>query len=228
MAFYRSFRAYTQTYNNTKTAAVGPEQYTKGQVRRDPNIKNRISALLPKANSQWEKDFLSSIDSFFDHRKELSFAQYSTFCGIESKYTEEYVSKQKEFADSYTGEKKQDIKIVASIYRAHKNIYHQELVNKVLDDETYIPSQYQYEKLMNNKYAIGFLRNVKSKPKYNIGDVVVPSSRDKTDTWKTAIIIDNADMKPFTHAEGGKVYSILPFGQTKPLLVEERDMKKHK
>ena len=51
---------------------------------------------------------------------------------------------------------------------------------------------------------------------------------DHTGAWKSAIVIDNVGILPHSHAAGGKRYSILPYGEVKPIEVEERQMKFHR
>ena len=78
---------------------------------------------------------------------------------------------------------------------------------------------------MNNKYAQGYVVNYKVAPKFNIGDAVAPSSLDKYSQWKGAIVVQNTDILPMSHAAGGKRYMILPYGETNTVIVEERAIK---
>ena len=120
---------------------------------------------------------------------------------------------------------RENMKIVAGVYRETKSPYHQKLVEQILSDDKFVPTEEQWNKFMNNKYAQGYVVNAKVAPKFNIGDTVTPSSLDKSQTWKSAIIIDNAGILPHSHAAGGKRYSILPYGDMKPIVIEERQMK---
>jgi hypothetical protein len=123
---------------------------------------------------------------------------------------------------------RENMKIVAGVYRETKSPYHQKLVEAILSDDKFVPSEEQWNKLMNNKYAQGYVVNAKVAPKFKIGDTVSPSSLDKSEAWTSAIIIDNVGILPRSHAAGGKRYSILPYGQMKPVVVEERQMKIHR
>jgi hypothetical protein len=120
---------------------------------------------------------------------------------------------------------RENMKIVAGIYRATNSVYHKELVNKILDDDKFVPTQEQYNQFMNNKYAQGYVVNYKVAPKFNIGDAVAPSSLDRYSQWKGAIVVQNTDILPMSHAAGGKRYMILPYGETNTVIVEERAIK---
>ena len=55
--------------------------------------------------------------------------------------------------------------------------------------------------------------------------VVVLDELHKYSKWKAAIVVQNTDIVPMSHAAGGKRYVILPYGQTNTLIVEERELK---
>lgn len=228
MAFYRRFSRFSSSYNNTQSiVAQQPAPQVSEEELTDPGLTDRIKnlAVRPGLNN-WEKEFLTSIGQYQLLHKRLSAGQYNAMRKIEENHSEEKIAKQKEFADSFTDEMRENIKIVAGIYRATNSPYHKELVKKILDDDKFVPTQEQYNKFMNNKYAQGYVVNYKVAPKYNIGDTVVPSSLDKYSQWKGAIIIQNNDILPMSYAAGGKRYMILPYGETNTITVEERAIKR--
>lgn len=192
----------------------------------DPEVQKRIQNIRTKDGlSDWEKNFLESIETYFAHKNGLTAGQYSAFKKIENKYSDTAIAERDEFEKSFTDEMRSNMKIVASIYKNKSSPYYRDFYNKILADDKFIPTKAQWDKFMNNKYAEGYLKNVKGTPKFKVGDTVCPSSHDKSERYKTAIIIDNEGVLPDTHGEGGKKYTILPYGQTNTLIIEERQLK---
>jgi hypothetical protein len=224
--YYRSrFKPYYKpapSFNNTNddTAVVYSDE-----ALSEPGIINRIGKLSKLGIGEWEKEFLKSIGEYFLLKKRLSAGQLRTFVKIEEKYTDETISNNKEFGDNFTEDKREDMKIVAKIYKNAVSPYFQKLVTDILTDDTFVPTKQQWEKFMTNKYAQGYLRNMKSAPKFKIGDTVTPSHFDKSETWTTAIVIDNNGILPVSSSPGGKIYTILPYGEGNTMLREERLMK---
>ncbi len=226
MSYYRRFPVRPSRYT------VQVEQVTP-QVNEEelngPGIVQRIRDLLTKEGlNNWEKEFLTSINEYATVRNRITAGQYNSFKKIEDKHSDAAVAKHNEFAGKFTDEMRENMKIVAGVYRETKSPYHQKLVEEILSNDKFVPSEEQWNKFMNNKYAQGYVVNAKVAPKFNIGDTVSPSSLDKTECWTTAIVIDNVGILPLSHAAGGKRYSILPYGSMKPVIVEERKMKKHR
>jgi hypothetical protein len=215
------YRKYSPSSNWQDIICYNDEQ------RADPAIEQRISKVLTqKELSIWEKDFLQSIFICFSNKKQLSQNQYAHLEKIENKYSETKLAAAKEFADSFSAEKRNDMRIIASIYRNSGSPYHRNLVENILDNPNFIPTFEQWDKFMNNKYAQGYLENAKSIPKYEVADTVTPSSLGKYHTWKCAIVIDNSSEFPSSHGTGGKRYVVLPYGETRTVTVQEREIKK--
>lgn len=227
MAYFRRYTPRSNAYYNTQSIVrdTVPE-YTEQELT-DSTLDQRISNVLRKNDiSDWEKDFLQSIFVYFAGKKRLSAGQYATLKKIEDKHSEAALAAKQEFADSFTEEKRNDMRIVANIYRETHSPYHKALIDLVLDKDDFVPSANQWARLMENKYAQGYLQNAKSSPKYNIGDTVTPSSLGKHFSWTHAVVIDNTGILPLTHAVGGKRYSVLPYGETNTCIIEEREIKK--
>lgn len=223
MSFYRRFPVRPSRYT-VQVEQVTPQ--ISEEELNGPGIVQRIRDLLTKNGlNDWEKNFLTSINEYATVRNRITAGQYNSFKKIEDKFSDAAVAKHNEFANKFTDEMRENMKIVAGVYRETKSPYHQKLVEQILSDDKFVPTEEQWNKFMNNKYAQGYVVNAKVAPKFNIGDTVTPSSLDKSQTWKSAIIIDNAGILPHSHAAGGKRYSILPYGDMKPIVIEERQMK---
>ena len=226
MAYYRRWSGRPFSYAENQDDVKKEVPQVSEQELTDPALTDRIKNLVTRPGlNDWEKNFLTSIGEYQLLKKRLSAGQYNAMRKIEENHSEEKTAKQKEFADSFTDDMRENMKIVAGIYRATNSVYHKELVKNILDNDKFVPTQEQYNKFMNNKYAQGYVVNVKVAPKYNIGDTVAPSSLDKYSEWKAAIVIQNSDILPMSHAAGGKRYLILPYGETNTITVEERAIK---
>jgi hypothetical protein len=226
MSYYRRWSGRSFAYNNTQDVVRSEVPQVSEQELTDPALTDRIKnlAVRPDLNS-WEKEFLTSIGQYQLLKKRLSAGQYNTMRKIEENHNEEKLAKQKAFAGTFTDDMRENMKIVAGIYRETKSPYHQKLVDAILSDDKFVPTEEQYNKFMNNKYAQGYVVNAKVAPKFNIGDTVSPSSLDKFSQWKAAIVVQNSDIVPMSHAAGGKRYMILPYGETNTVIVEERAIK---
>lgn len=226
MSYYRRFPVRHSSYAVTPVEPVA--QVSEAELT-NPGIVQRIRNLLTKPGlNDWEKNFLTSINEYATVRNRITAGQYNSFKKIEDKHSDEAVAKHNEFANKFTDEMRENMKIVAGVYRVTKSPYHQKLVEEILSNDKFVPTEEQWNKFMGNKYAQGYVVNVKVAPKFNIGDTVAPSSLDHTGAWKSAIVIDNVGILPRSHAAGGKRYSILPYGEMKPIEVEERQMKFHR
>ena len=225
MSYYRR-SWYRPSRYSVQTEQVSP-QVTEEELT-SPDIVQRIRNLIQKSGlNDWEKNFLNSINEYATVRNRITPGQYNSFKKIEDKFSEEMSAKRIEFASKFTDEMRQNMKIVASVYRELSSPYHSNLVQQILSDDKFVPTEEQWNKFMNNKYAQGYVVNSKVSPKFKIGDTVCPSSLHKHSTWTAAIIIDNSIL-PVSHAAGGKRYLILPYGEMSPLNVEERQLKFHK
>lgn len=227
MAYYNNYRyrysryAASVTYNQTQSQPeISESELT------NPELLVRIQNIRSESElTEWEKSFLDSIDQFFGSKNRLSQGQYNTFKKIESRFAPNIKAAREEFNNQLNDDMRRDIKIVAQTYKNKNSPYHRNFVSSVLDNEHFIPTKEQWDKFMNNKYAKGYLDNFKSHPKFKVGDTVCPSSLDKSNSYKIAIVVDNEGIYPVSHGSGGKRYIILPYGQTNTMTVEERELK---
>lgn len=225
MSYYRRFPVRHSSY---AVKPVEPVSQVSEAELTNPGIVQRIRDLLTKPGlNDWEKNFLTSINEYATVRNRITAGQYNSFKKIEDKFSDEAVAKHNEFANKFTDEMRQNMKIVAGVYRVTGSPYHQKLVEEILSNDKFVPTEEQWNKFMGNKYAQGYIVNAKVAPKFKIGDSVAPSSLDNSPIglWTSAIVIDNTGILPRSHAAGGKRYSILPYGEMKPIEVEERHMK---
>lgn len=226
------YRFYRYSYNRNRSSAIYSQPQNTDVNLSDPLIGQRIDNLATKPGlTDWEKNFLTSIKDFFDRKKSLTSGQYNTFQKIETRLSDEKIEAQKQFTESFSQEMRDDMVLLAKIYRNLGSPYYRELIKSLLENPSFVPTLNQYEKFVKTKYAEGYLKAAKSKPKFDVAQAVKPSSQYKDDyirmPFKGAIVIDNDSLLPISYANGAKRYTILPFGQTQTLIVEERELKNH-
>ena len=109
-------------------------------------------------------------------------------------------------------------------------------------NQNYIPSQKEYVKLCENKYALKVREEHFKKPRFSEGSVVQvrtvisANSHYRYENGNVSVRIQNqyaivieTDALPIRRAaKGSKVYKILPFGSSKAYYVSESDLKKAK
>jgi len=108
--------------------------------------------------TQWESGFLESLAESFSKWKGLTPRQYEIFEKIEKKYTDPSAVKGwNQWAKEYDDEKRKLAKIVSEYYVAENERnstgYWGTLPSKILNDDKFIPTRNQYEKMTGNNYA---------------------------------------------------------------------------
>ena len=108
--------------------------------------------------TNWEGGFLESITESFSKWKGLTARQYEIFEKIEKKYTDPSAVKGwNQWAKEYDDEKRKVAKIVAKYYVAENRRqgtgYWGDLPSKILNDDKFIPTRNQFDKMTGNNYA---------------------------------------------------------------------------
>jgi hypothetical protein len=104
------------------------------------------------------------------------------------------------------------------------------LATKILEDSEFVPTQKQYKKMCENKYAKKVLAMVGAKPLYTIGTTVLfrrPAlnyANRHLDGVPCLVLEVLDEIK--SAVKGGKQYKVLPYGNALPCVVEERQIKK--
>ena len=108
--------------------------------------------------TNWEGGFLESITESFSKWKGLTPRQYEIFEKIEKKYTDPSAVKGwNQWAKEYDDEKRKVAKIVAKYYVAENRRqgtgYWGDLPSKILNNDKFIPTRNQFDKMTGNNYA---------------------------------------------------------------------------
>lgn len=208
------------------------ERYTDEKiVERAKNLgasseADRINDLLSRDDlSAWEKNFLNSIKDSIARFGKLTAPQAKVLTKVEGEHNDEGLSAWRE---KYRSELRERAVIVAEYYIACPP-YFEEDANRVLDDPDYVMSERSYKRMCENKYAKRVLKAHNGTAKYPEDTMVEARSFAASShplRGKQGFIIQT-DVEPVTRAaKGSKKYLVLPVGETKTVVCEERDIKK--
>ena len=126
--------------------------------------------------TQWESGFLESLAESFSKWKGLTPRQYEIFEKIEKKYTDPSAVKGwNQWAKEYDDEKRKLAKIVAKYYVAENRRqgtgYWGDLPSKILNDDKFIPTRNQFEKMTGNNYAKRAIAAATEDAKFPVGSI---------------------------------------------------------
>lgn len=203
-----------------KYSADAPDKSNAG-------LTERIETVLAKVDpNSWDANFLGSIAEQNRQRGVLSSRQVEILEKIESNHSDEVIARRASFADNYTPEMAERMRVAAEYYIANPP-YYRDLAKSVLSDENFIPTEKQYKALTENKYALKVLAAHFAEPVFPVGSKVEGrSSAPRTISCKKGFVM-KVDAKPVTNAaRGTKVYMVLPIGAATPVFVEERHLKR--
>lgn len=181
--------------------------------------------------SDWECNFVVSLLNYIEKHDSLSPRQMEIFQKIERKCTVDAVKSMTAWHESYDEEKKNIAKVCAKYYSISG--YFSALSSRVLSDPEFIPTERQYKKMCENKYALKLMAAISSEPKYAVGSMVMlrtPAARNyKRRPLKGVPCLVLSTLDYVVNAvKGAKQYRILPYGQTSPCVLEERQLRKWK
>ena len=156
-----------------------------------------------------------------------------------------------DWKETFLTKYKEKFRYIVRWYSEEKLPYHSNTVLSALENENYIPTKRDYDRLVNNKYSTRVVEEMLEKePKYALGDVVqMRDSYPRRQTtgaayhsayfsdsigggyWKEPeknwcyIVVKN-DVMPANPCIGCRRYELLPFGDSRILKTEERYIKK--
>jgi hypothetical protein len=160
----------------------------------------------------------------------LSHKQWSAFERMEARFDPKVIAERQGWTDAWNEEKAKNLQRAAKYYLMNPP-YFGEVAAKIIEDETYIPSEKLYRKMVENKYTQKVLATYASEPAYDAGSLVKVRSSQNCPHHRLkgsiALVVSNeGDIS--SAAKGGRPYTILPFGASKTFRIEERWLKKHK
>ena len=126
--------------------------------------------------TNWESNFLESITESFSTWNGLTPRQYEIFAKIEKKHTDPSAIKEwTNWVKEYDDEKRKLAKIVAKYYVAENERnstgYWGTLPSKILNDDKFIPTRRQFEKMTGNNYAKRAIAAATEDAKFPVGSI---------------------------------------------------------
>tara|TARA_R110001583_G_scaffold53210_1_gene164371 strand:- start:3441 stop:3995 length:555 start_codon:yes stop_codon:yes gene_type:complete len=171
---------------------------------------------------------------FYEKRGSLTDGQIRYFESIESN-----VLPDEEWEKNFTAAMRQDTVLAASYYMTTQ--YFVALATKVLDDETYTPSEHEYNKMVLNKYAQKAIKAHKEPYTWNRGDMALVRGTLRTSDigttqrlgYSAASQLQNQVVLIVGECEGARLYkTVKVMCPSQPSLavfeLEERKLKKYR
>ena len=204
-------------------------QKVEQEIVSDSDILKRLNTLLKfqGLNSNNEAT-LESLKEFYKQNQSLTVRQYNTLDKLEKKISKNAQKKYNEWRKNYTEDNRIRAIVCAKYYRANPP-YFSSIVNKILDEENFIPTEKQYRALCENKYAIKVIEASFAAPLYEIGNMVQGRKNAPLEFKDKLFSIMATDARPVIHAaKGAKIYLLLPFTGGPVIECEERYLKNAK
>ena len=196
----------------------------------------RLNAVCERTEPKsWGRGFVNSLQGQIMAGRELSEKQIKTLEKIEAENSDEAIKARDTWKLDYRYEadpawSARHSKVAEVAARYYKCAgYFQGLVSSILNDDGFVPTIEQYNKITKNKYAVKVLTAHFADPKFAPGSLVqfgatAPSIHRRI---KVPCVVISSNGGPITSAaKGAKMYSVLPMGSAKTVLCEERHLKK--
>tara|TARA_R100000664_G_C2758010_1_gene146638 strand:+ start:1848 stop:2477 length:630 start_codon:yes stop_codon:yes gene_type:complete len=199
---------------------------------RSPNLGSRIDKILRENLSLRTREFVESLQSYYEKNQALTRKQSDAFQRVESAWSPAQKRQWEMWVKQYQEEYKQDAKIIAKYYSSVG--YYSSMSYNILDDDTLTPNRKDFLKMYSNTYAQKVLVATKSKPLFDLNQMVqIRATVGKTwaerkmDKFKLRKCIVLANDLPVKNAvKGGKRYRVLPMGSSEPIEIDERFLMK--
>ena len=198
-------------------------------------MKERFEKILASARCGARyRNVVESMQLFYEKRGSLTDGQIRYFESIESN-----VLPDEEWEKNFTVDMRQDTVLAASYYTTTQ--YFVALATKVLDDETYIPTEHEYNKMVLNKYAQKAIKAHKEPYTWNRGDMALVRGTLRTSDigttqrlgYSAASKLQNQVVLIVGECEGARLYkTVKVMCPSQPSLavfeLEERKLKKYR
>jgi len=203
--------------------------HKKSKLIRELTIEPRIKKLLEESNtSEGTRLFLESLQNYHLVHSGLTKKQFAALGDVEHVDLERNSAAHDKWAEEYTNDKKIVAEICAKYYKANPP-YFAHLVEKILNDDEFIPTQTQYLSLCENKFAKKVLEATFAEPVFKVGELVQGRANGPENIKdKIAVVVEAGEKPVIRAAKGTKSYEVLPVGEDKLIECEERHLKKIK
>jgi hypothetical protein len=174
-----------------------------------------------------EESFLRSLKNFIRIKGRLSNKQWSAFQKVEYRHSPAFMEDKKAWISNWDDDKARKVRVAAEYY-SHNKPWYQDLSEAILADKEYIPSEKDYNKLVENKYVQNVLSMLAADPLYPVGSLVkirsVATVPRKLRNRIAFVVSNSGVIKSATR--GSRPYKILPFGYSNTIEMSECRLKK--
>ena len=220
-----------------KWVATLEERYSPEKLlaatKKNSTMLARLNAISSRCEpSSWAAGFVESLTSQVKGDRRLSERQLQILKKIEAEHDDTAMAERQKWVESYKNDPalRADAIVVANYYLSTG--YFRDTAKSITEDESFIPTYSQYNKMVKNKYAQKVLASHNAPAKYPAGSLVTfranaPSGVRYLDgaylKRNVTLMVIETDAAPITSAaRGAKVYKLLPVGKATTLEVEER------
>jgi hypothetical protein len=216
----RSYAGYSRT------------RYAPASVVENPLLGARLEKIKKEVTNPKTKEFLDSLSDFFLKKGGLTERQLTSFEKIESRFSPHEQAKLVLWEKEYRKQYLSDAKIIAEYYM--RSGYYTTIATNIITDDKFVPSQAEYSRMANNKYAMKVLEASKAFPRFEKNaQVQLRSTIGNTGyeynlrSLRSRICFVLANDLPIRNATAGaKRYKVLPMGASEPIEVDEKHLMK--
>ena len=197
-------------------------------------LLERLNELSSRCEpSSWAAGYVESLTSQVRGDRRLSERQYEILRNLEDEYDDASMAARQKWIEDYKKNDstlRADAIVVANYYMSTG--YFRDTAREIIENDAFVPTYSQYNKMVKNKYAQKVLASHYALPKYDVGTLVTfrgnaPSAVRIVDgsylKRSITMMVIETDAAPITSAaRGAKVYKLLPVGKASTLEVEER------
>lgn len=175
-----------------------------------------------EGEKSWSAGFVGSIIHQMSQGRALSRRQQEVLAEKREEFSGEW---ETEYRTAYRA----DAVLLASYYRASRLPYWQGMTTKILEVEDYVPSKRSFFKMYTNKFAQRVLEQNKAPATFAVRDAVQLRNNAHTRAnfpglaGKRGFILSVGGV--VEAVKGGRGYTVLFAGSSKPLVVTERCLK---
>jgi len=188
--------------------------------------------MIAGEEKSWDHGFLESIAGQLGKGRTLSPAQEQILQKIEGRFSAEALASRANWDNEWDTDKEAKFLIALRYYR--KTGYYNGIVYKYLTAEgdrlPGNPSQKEYNKLVNNKYAAGVISNLLAEKPFPIGTHVEfrnAYTTNRTLRGRPCIVLKYGDVsKVHSHAKNAIPVLVAAIGEPQPVWTEVRHLKK--
>jgi len=182
--------------------------------------------------SSWDAGFVESLISQEAQGRDLSPRQVEILEKIEAKHTDERISARSSWITNYGPDQQERLRVACAYYG--RSGYYSSITREFYSNPEFVPTEEQYNKVVNNKYSTKVLNAHFAAPKYPSGTMVLLRASGRSRVHSAglrkglpAVVVSTTE--PIVSAcRGCKRYLVLPVGSAETILVEERDLKIHR